>query len=52
VNASRPLPKRNTPIPDGWEDASIVKQISTYSKKYLRDIHDPKKKNKYLAVGK
>lgn len=42
VNGSRPLPKKNSPIPDGWEDSNIVKQISTYSKKYLRDLHDPR----------
>lgn len=52
VNGSRPLPKRNTPIPDQWEDASLVKQISTYSKKFLRDINDPKKRNKQFLVGK
>lgn len=52
VNGSRPLPKRNTPIPDLYEDASLVKQISTYSKKFLRDINDPKQRNKQLLVGK
>jgi hypothetical protein len=52
VNGSRPLPKKNTPIPDGWEDSSIVKQISTYSKKFLRDYHDPKKSRTSLLVGK
>lgn len=52
VNGSRPLPKKNTPIPDGWEDSSLVKQISTYSRKFLRDINDPKQKNKRFLVGK
>ena len=53
VNGSRPLPKRNTPIPEQWEDASLVKQISTYSKKFLRDINDPKvQKSRQMLVGK
>ena len=52
VNSSRPLPKANASIPDGWEESNIVKQISTYSKKFLKDIHDPKKNNKALLVGK
>lgn len=53
VDGSRPLPKRNTKIPDDYEDASLVKQISTYSRKFLRDINDPKvKRNKQMLVGK
>jgi hypothetical protein len=52
VNESRPLPSRNTAIPSGWEQAALVKQISTYSKKFLRDINDPKMRNKQLLVGK
>lgn len=52
VNGSRPLPPNNSPIPKDWEDASYVKQISTYSKKFLRDINDPKKKSKAMLVGK
>lgn len=52
VNASRPLPLKNSPIPSDWEPATFVKQISTYSRKFLRDINDPKQKNKQLLVGK
>lgn len=53
VNGSRPLPKRNTKIPDDYEDASLVKQISTYSRKFLRDINDPKmQRSKQMLVGK
>lgn len=52
VNGSRPLPALNTPVPDDWQDANYVKQISTYSKKFLRDINDPHRKNQGSLVGK
>jgi hypothetical protein len=52
VNGSRALPPRNTPMPKDWEDASLVKQISTYSKQFLREFNDPNKQKKPLLVGK
>ncbi len=33
-------------------DAKMVKQISTYSKKFLRDFHDPRMKGRAFLVGK
>lgn len=52
VNASRPVPDRYQKIPADWVDSQLVKQISTYSKKFLRDFHDPKMKDKAFLVGK
>lgn len=52
VNGSRPLPDNNQKIPDDWNDAKYVKQISTYSRKFLKDINDPNKKDESYLVGK
>lgn len=52
VNGSKPLPDNNQKIPDDWNDAKYVKQISTYSRKFLKEINDPNKKDESYLVGK
>lgn len=52
VNSSRVVPDSSQKIPADWNDASYVKQISTYSKKFLKDINDPKLKGKAFLIGK
>ena len=52
VNGSRPLPDNKQKVPDDWNEANYVKQISTYSRQFLKDINDPNKKDDGYLVGK
>lgn len=52
VGNKKPKDPDYQPIPDSWENANYTKQISTYSRHFLRELNNPDNDDKGLLVGK
>jgi hypothetical protein len=39
-------------IPATWTDATYIKHISAYSRKFLSEVNDPEHKKKGMLIGK